>query len=42
LAGQNRGKGYIRVHTDGGVAGFALFGTQRLTALSAVPAQETP
>jgi hypothetical protein len=40
LAGQNRGKGYIRVRTDGGVAGFALFGTQRLTALSAVPAQD--
>jgi hypothetical protein len=42
LAGQNRSKGYIRVHTDGGVASFALFGTQNFTALSAVPAQEAP
>jgi hypothetical protein len=39
LIGLNRGSGYIRVKADGGVASFALFGTQALTALSAVPAQ---
>jgi hypothetical protein len=38
LGGQDRGKGYIRVRTDGGVASFALFGTK--DALSAVPAQD--
>jgi hypothetical protein len=39
LAGQNRSSGYIVVNADGDLAGFALFGTHGLTALSAVPAQ---
>ncbi len=42
LVGQNRASGYIRVKANGGVASFALFGTQALTALSAVPAQAVP
>ncbi len=40
LQGQVRDGGYIRVHTDVGVASFALFGTHALSALSAVPAQQ--
>jgi hypothetical protein len=39
LAGQNRASGYIRVSADKGVASFALFGTHRLSVLSAIPAQ---
>jgi len=42
LVGQNRSLGYIRVSADRGVASFALFGTQDLSALSAVPAPKIP
>jgi hypothetical protein len=42
MAGDKRSSGYIRLRSDRGIAGFALFGTQRLTALSAVPAQAVP
>ncbi len=40
LQGKTRDGGYIRVHTDAGVASFALFGTTALSSLSAVPAQQ--
>ncbi len=39
LQGMKLAQGYVRVRTDSGAASFALFGTQSLTALSAVPAQ---
>jgi|GEM_PF-2178340 len=42
LEGQNYGAGYIRVRSSAGVASFALFGTNSLSALSAVPAQDRP
>ena len=42
LVGQNQSAGYVRVKSDLGMAGFALFGTHRLSALSAVPAQAVP
>lgn len=42
LMGQSRSAGYIRVRADRGLAGFALFGTQNLSALAAVPAQSVP
>ena len=42
LEGQNCDMGYMRVRSSAGVAGFALFGTQSLSALSAVPAQDAP
>ncbi len=42
LVGQNRGSGYFRVRADKGVAGFALFGTNTLSVLSAIPPQEVP
>jgi hypothetical protein len=42
MKNQNYGMGYIRVQSTGGVASFALFGTNSLTALSAVPAQDAP
>jgi hypothetical protein len=42
LTGQTIGSGYIRVTSDRGLAGFALFGTDALTSLSAVPAQVGP
>jgi hypothetical protein len=38
LKGQDISSGYIRVTSDRGLASFALFGTQSLTVLSAVPA----
>jgi hypothetical protein len=40
LVGQNRTSGYIKVATDRGVAGFALFGTHNLSVLSALPPQK--
>ena len=40
LTGQNIRAGYIKVTSDRGLAGYALFGSQ--TALSAVPAQIVP
>jgi hypothetical protein len=42
LGGQNYAAGYIRVQSSAGVASFALFGTNSLSALSAVPAQDRP
>ena len=42
LVGQNQTSGYIRLTVDQPVASFALFGTNNLSALSAVPAQEIP
>ena len=39
LVGQNRTSGYVRVNSDIGVACFGVFGTQRLSVLSAIPAQ---
>jgi hypothetical protein len=39
LVGQNRSSGYVRVTADRGIASFALFGTNNLSVLSAVPAQ---
>jgi hypothetical protein len=42
LTGQNIGAGDIKVTSDRVLAGCALFGTQGLTALSAVPAQVIP
>ena len=42
LAGQNRSSGYIRVTANMGVAGFALFGTNNLSVLSAIPPQAIP
>ncbi len=41
LVGQDVSGGYIKVTSNRGLASFALFGTQSLTALSAVPAQIT-
>jgi hypothetical protein len=42
LLGESWSSGYIRVTSDPGLIGFALFGTHDLSALSAVPAQEVP
>jgi len=42
LQGQSRASGYIRVTPDRDVASFALFGTNDLSVLSAVPAQVVP
>ncbi len=42
LIGQDRTSGYVRVTAGGGVAGFALFGTNNLSVLSAIPAQTVP
>lgn len=42
LAGQEMASGYIKVTADKGVAGFALFGTQNLSVLSAIPPQVAP
>ncbi len=39
LIGQSRNSGYIRVRADKGISAFALFGTQNLSALSAIPPQ---
>ncbi len=42
LHGQDRASGYIRVTPDSDMASFALFGTNNLSVLSAVPAQVVP
>jgi len=42
MVGQNRSVGYFRVTVDRGLVGFALFGTNKLDALSAIPPQEVP
>jgi hypothetical protein len=42
LQGQDIDSGYIRITSNRGLASFALFGTQSLTALSAVPALQVP
>jgi len=42
LLGESWSSGYIRVTSDRGLAGFALFGTHDLSVLSAVPAQQLP
>jgi hypothetical protein len=42
LAAQEIGSGYIRINSDRGLAGFALFGTANLSVLSAVPPQIVP
>jgi hypothetical protein len=42
LAGRQLTGGYIRIASDQPLAGFALFGTHRLSALSAIPAQHVP
>ncbi len=42
LVGQSRTSGYFRVTASQGVACFALFGTQNLSVLSAIPAQPVP
>jgi hypothetical protein len=35
-------QGYVRVTSDRGLAGFALFGTNQLSVISAIPAQTVP
>lgn len=40
MIGENQTSGYIRVTADMPLAGFALFGTNDLSVLSAVPPQE--
>ena len=42
LAGQDIASGYIKVTVDEGVASFALFGTNDLSVLSAIPPQVVP
>lgn len=42
LAGKEISSGYIRVTADKGVANFALFGTNHLSVLSAIPPQPAP
>lgn len=42
LIGQTRSDGYIRITSDQPVASFALFGTNTLSVLSAVPPQVVP
>jgi hypothetical protein len=42
LVGQDRTSGYIRVTSDWPLASFALFGTNSLSVLSAIPAQPVP
>ncbi len=39
LVGQDLASGYIQVTVDKGVASFALFGTNDLSVLSAIPPQ---
>ncbi len=39
LVGQSRDSGYIRIRSANGVAAFALFGTNGLSMLAAIPAQ---
>ena len=40
LSSQELSAGYIRVESDQPLAGFALFGTHRLSVISAIPAQQ--
>ena len=42
LVGKDRTSGYIRVTSDWPLASFALFGTNSLSVLSAIPAQPAP
>jgi subtilisin family serine protease len=42
LTGQNISSGYITLTVDKGVASFALFGTNNLSLLSAIPPQVVP
>jgi hypothetical protein len=42
LEGENLSSGYARILSDQGIAGFALFGTQDLSVLSAIPPQVVP
>jgi hypothetical protein len=42
LVGQDRTAGYIRVTSDWPLASFALFGTNSLSVLSAIPAHPAP
>ena len=42
LARMSRTSGYIKVTSDSGIAAFALFGTQNLSSLAALPAQNMP
>ncbi|HEY2933561.1 MAG TPA: SBBP repeat-containing protein [Acidobacteriota bacterium] len=42
LVGQNRSSGYIKVNSASPLAAFALFGTNDLSVLTAVPAQIVP
>jgi len=42
LVGQEIASGYIKVTVDKGVASFALFGTNNLSVLSAIPPQVVP
>jgi hypothetical protein len=42
LVGQDIASGYIKVTVDKGVASFALFGTNDLSVLSAIPPQVVP
>jgi hypothetical protein len=42
LAGRSQTSGYMRLVSDVPVASFALFGTHRLSVLSAIPAQSVP
>jgi hypothetical protein len=39
LEGIDRTGGYVKLTSNQGVAAFALFGTQNLEVLSAIPAQ---
>jgi hypothetical protein len=40
LQGQNQASGYVRLTSDQPIASFALFGTQSLSVLAAIPPQE--
>jgi hypothetical protein len=42
MAGKNQTSGYIRLTSDVPIAAFCLFGTHRLSVLSAIPGQEAP
>ncbi len=42
LVGQDLASGYIKVTVDKGVASFALFGTNDLSVLSAIPPHVIP
>jgi hypothetical protein len=42
LIGQDRTSGYVKVMADKGMASYAVFGTNKLSALSAIPPQIAP